>query len=286
MERPTARLLPNDRLHLQHGPIDLIISAEGDRKSAFAAATERFQTVLDELVAELPRLRRPLDGSPFTGPVAQRMAQAASAHKGSFVTPMAAVAGSVADEILEAMIGAADLSKAAVNNGGDIALHLTADEHFELAMSSVAGHDLGRITITSDQRIKGIATSGRHGRSLSLGIADSVTVLAATAAEADVAATLIANAVDLPDHPAVRRVPARSIDPDSDLGDRLVTTGLGALTRDEVEVALRSGVESAQSMLSAGHIAGAALYLEDQFEVLGDTVAALRPTANRSGAHT
>ena len=280
MERPTARRLPSNRLHLQHGPIDLVISAEGDREGAFAAASNRFQSVLEELVAELPRLRRPLDGTPFDGPVAQRMAQAVAAHEGIFVTPMAAVAGSVADEILQAMCDTADLSKAAVNNGGDIALHLSAGERFELAMSSVAGHTLGRIAIKADQRIRGVATSGRHGRSLSLGIADSVTVLAATAAEADVAATLIANAVDLPDSRAVQRVPARSVDPDSDLGDALVTAGLGALPRGEVEAALRSGVEAAQPMLSAGHIAGAALFLEDQFEVLGDAIAAPRPITN------
>ncbi|WP_204349766.1 hypothetical protein, partial [Klebsiella pneumoniae] len=77
--------------------------------------------------------------------------------------------------------------------------------------------------------IGGIATSGAQGRSFSLGIADSVTVLARDAASADAAATLIANAVDL-DHPAIRRRPARNLDPDSDLGDRLVTVGVGDLT--------------------------------------------------------
>ena len=51
--------------------------------------------------------------------------------------------------------------------------------------------------------MRGIATSGWRGRSFSLGIADAVTVLAATAAEADAAATVIANAVDLPGHPAI-----------------------------------------------------------------------------------
>ena len=42
----------------------------------------------------------------------------------SFITPMAAVAGAVADEILQAMRRAAPLARAYVNNGGDIALHL------------------------------------------------------------------------------------------------------------------------------------------------------------------
>jgi hypothetical protein len=44
-----ARLLPDGRrLHLQHGPIDLIIGAEGAREVAFAAARVRFETLLKE----------------------------------------------------------------------------------------------------------------------------------------------------------------------------------------------------------------------------------------------
>ena len=78
---------------------------------------------------------------------------------------------------------------------------------------------------------RGIATSGRHGRSFSLGIADAVTVLAKTASQADAAATIIANAVDLPGHPGIVRLPANELQPDSDLGARLVTRGVGALGR-------------------------------------------------------
>ena len=76
-------------------------------------------------------------------------------------------------------------------------------------------------------RSAGVATSGRHGRSFSLGIADAVTVLARTASQADAAATIIANAVDLPGHPAVRRMPANELQPDSDLGARPVTRDVG-----------------------------------------------------------
>ena len=43
----------------------------------------------------------------------------------------------------------------------------------------------GTITLDSDMGLGGIATSGAHGRSFSLGVADSVTVLAKTAAMAD-----------------------------------------------------------------------------------------------------
>ncbi len=81
---------------------------------------------------------------------------------------------------------------------------------------------------------RGVATSGRHGRSFSLGIADAVTVLARTASQADAAATVIANAVDLPGHPAVIRVPANDLQPDSDLGARLVTRAVGNLSAADI----------------------------------------------------
>ena len=263
--------LSGDRLHLQHGPIDLVLSAEGDREPAFRAAVARFTTVLDELVAELPLLRQAVfPGSPHpVGRIARAMHRAVNSHAAGFVTPMAAVAGAVADEILEAMKSAAALRRASVNNGGDIALHLADGARFDLAMRDHANRDLGRIGVTAGDGVGGIATSGRHGRSHSLGIADSVTVVARTAAEADAAATLIANAVDLPGHPSVRRAAASTLSPDSDLGDRPVVTGCGPLTRAEAASALDRGLARAREMRARGLIGGAALFLRREVRVAG-----------------
>ena len=95
---PVAARLPGDRLHLQHGPIDLVIGADGPgREAAFSAAARRFAPLLDELVAELPLLRSPAGGVRPVGPVAIRMADAVQTHcRRHFVTPMAAVAGAAA----------------------------------------------------------------------------------------------------------------------------------------------------------------------------------------------
>src|SRR5690606_41231750 len=82
---------------------------------------------------------------------------------------------------------------------------------------AIAGNGRGfgdRIRIRAEDEVRGVATSGWRGRSFSLGIADAVTVLARTGAEADAAATLIANAVDLPGHPAIKRRPARELAPE------------------------------------------------------------------------
>ena len=179
----------------------------------------------------------------------------------TFITPMAAVAGAVAEEILEAMTAAARLSRAYVNNGGDIALHLAPGEHFVAGMVERPDRPslFGTATLDSAQPVRGIATSGWRGRSFSLGIADAVTVLADRAAMADAAATIIANAVDLPGHPNIVRVPARALAPDSDLGDRLVTQGVGELSSAEIAAALDAGVVVARSLLARGLIRSAAL---------------------------
>ena len=268
-----AHWLPDRRrLHLHHGPIDLILQAWGEPAAlaaAYDAAHARFQTILEELVAELPALRSP-DPHPFAGPVAQAMERAIAPHRPAFITPMAAVAGAVADEILARMTAAAPLARAYVNDGGDIALHLTAGTTLTAAIAGAAT----RVTLAHADPVRGIATSGWRGRSFSLGIADAVTVLARTAAEADAAATLIANAVDLPHHPAVTRAPANSLQHDTDLGPRLVTTAVGPLAPPEIARALDSGRAAAEAMRTRGLITAAALFLAGEARTTGPLPAA------------
>jgi ApbE superfamily uncharacterized protein (UPF0280 family) len=117
--------------------------------------------------------------------------------------------------------------------------------------------------------VRGIATSGWRGRSFSLGIADAVTVLAATGAAADAAATIIANAVDLPGHPAVLRAPAVTLQADSDLGAIPVTTAVGPLTPGEIDAALAAGAARAEALRAEGLIAAAALFLDGAVRVVG-----------------
>lgn len=268
-----ATLLPDGRrLHLHHGPMDLIAEAWGDAiavQAAYARAAARFAGLLDELVAELPALRSG-DGLPLRGAVAQAMGQAVAAYRPAFITPMAAVAGAVADEILSHIVGPG-IAKAYVNNGGDIALYLTPGEMLTAAVSvAVAARTglLDRVTIRADDPVRGIATSGWRGRSFSLGIADAVTVLARSAARADAAATMLTNAVDLPGHPAVARCPADQIKADSDLGARLVTVAVGVLPAPDITAALDHGLAAGYGFQSRGLIEGAALFLQGQVRTL------------------
>lgn len=285
---PVAALLADGRLHLQHGPIDLVIGVEAQddaRSKAYRAARDRFATVLDELVPELPVLRAPLGGVP-QGLIARRMHRACmGVAQGDFITPMAAVAGSVADEVLAAMLAAVPLARAHVNNGGDIALHLAPGADYRAAIAGLDGQLAGRITLHAGQGIGGIATSGQGGRSLSLGIASSVTVLARDAATADAAATLIANAVDLPGHPAITRRPARDIFPDSDLGARMVVTDVAPLPPADIARALSQGVTRAQAMIATGAIAAATLVLQGQGVTVGEFADGATALKERSLQH-
>ena len=276
-----AMLADGKRLHLQFGPIDMIVEADGDKDEVAAAyrqASARFRTLLPELVGELPRLRQPLvEGMPansFRHNTARRMAEAVRLHRGVFVTPMAGVAGAGADEVLAAMTRGRQLNRAYANNGGDIAFHLANGAEFTVGLIGYpeTSEPVGRFTVAPHMPVRGVATSGRHGRSFSLGIADAVTVLAGNAAAADVAATLIANRVTV-DHPAIERRPAQALDPDSDLGARPVTVAVGTLDRAARDGALDAGLDSAEAMREAGLIHGAVLVLNDSYRVAGPGLA-------------
>ena len=260
-----ATWLPGGRLHLNHGPIDLILQGWGDERalqSGYAAAVARFDTILAELVAELPALRS--ESAAVTGPTARLMAEAVAPFRPIFITPMAAVAGAVGQTILTAFTRPG-ITRAYANNGGDIALHLDPGESLSCAVAGTSA----RVTIHAEDPVRGIATSGWRGRSWSMGIADSVTILAQTAAKADAAATIIANAVDLPGHPAITRRPAQDMQTDSDLGACLVTTDVAPLSPHEAQTAVDRGAAAGQAALSRGLIDGALIFLHPAMRTLG-----------------
>jgi ApbE superfamily uncharacterized protein (UPF0280 family) len=263
--RLSRERLRDGRLRLIDGPMDLLVAAEGSAeavRAAEAAATACAARVLDALCAELALLRRDARDTPAASPVG-RLMQGAVREMPGFITPMAAVAGSVAEHVLGAMVEAAPLSRAHVNNGGDIALHLAPGERVRIGLARPGAEGLhGAVTVEAADAVRGIATSGWPGRSFSLGIADAVTITARTASLADAAATVVANAVDLPGHEAVERVPARALAPDSDLGDRLVTRGVGALSEEEIARALDAGCAMAVALRERGLIEGAVLCLK------------------------
>lgn len=298
-----AARLEGGRWHFQHGPIDLLIGADGADEALQQALDEAWQCftgMLAGLVAQLPALRRPLGlttpapaplcrplaGLPpaddpvwarAEGDTARRMLSACLPYAPHlYLTPMAAVAGAVADEIITAFAAQAGVRRAYVNNGGDIALHLAQDAQYRVGLyadisrvgAPQSSGDLdGGFTVSAASPVRGLATSGWRGRSFSLGIADSVTVLARSAAQADAAATVIGNQVDT-SHPAIRRAPADTLKDDTDLGQAQVTVDVGVLPEQAIEQALARGAAQAHALLDAGLIEGAAIVLQGRRSVV------------------
>ncbi|MEX0345888.1 MAG: UPF0280 family protein [Rhizobiaceae bacterium] len=283
-DKPVAAISRDGRkLSLRHGPIDLLISADGEPsevQAAYRQAVNAFDQVLPELVSELQLLRRPV--SPAVpepvGNIARAMHCAALAHCDRFVTSMVAVAGAVADNLLSALVEGRALQRAFVNNGGDIALYLRPGQAFDIGICSnpVTGEMAGTATVEEADRISGIATSGWRGRSHSLGVADAVTVLSRDAATADAAATIISNEVNIENSPHVVRERARDLSPDSDLGERLVTVDVGDLSPPEITQALDCGERLAARLLQRGNIASAFICLAGDIRIVGGKQLAVR----------
>ena len=282
----TRRPLSDGRWHFQHGPIDIVLQLVGDASAchdALQRTWQRFESVLPELVSELPLLRQPianLQKNSFQGEVAGSMWQVthdmAWAAADGFVTPMAAVAGAVAQALLPCL-SQDGVDKAYVNNGGDIALYVQEGQSWRIGMLSDLQQALrsdvnselisdGSFVMQHYMPVRGVATSGWRGRSFSFGIADSVTVLAETAAQADVAATLIANAVNI-HHPLIQRQAANSLRDDTDLGGRLVTVDVPRLPPALVKQALQLGLDCAHAMQSRGQVFAAFVCCQGQMAV-------------------
>ncbi len=282
------------KLQAQHGPIELLIQVDGDKHesaAAFEQAVAYFDTVLVSIVDELPLLRSPasvIQNHAFKSDVSQCMADAVNPFSRSFVTPMASVAGSVAQCVLSALCCQRNLTRAFVNNGGDIALYLNNSTSNDDAFYTVGicsdittAEQDASVCIDKHSAVRGIATSGWQGRSHSLGIADAVTVLAHSASTADVAATLIANRITLPYSPKIQSVAANELLPDSDLGTLAVTVAVDTLTPSECRQALFAGEQCARALCDEGLIDSAYLSLQGMNVVVRPEAGGQSLQANR-----
>ena len=267
-----SRRPADGRLHLHDGPIDLIIEAFGepsDVAAAYAAAARRFATILDELCAELPLLRAPLEpgGPRLKGAVARRMATRSRRSRARrFITPMAAVAGAVAEEILAAMT-ARRAARARL-----------CQQRRRHRAASGAGREASRRH----------GRSARSARACSARRDDHGDATACAASRPRAGAGAASRSASPTPSPCWRRgrrgrrrgdadrqrrrsarpsrhlrAPARDLDPQSDLGERLVTRGVGAAQRAKRSTSRwRAGAIEAEHWRRAGAIEAAALRLQ------------------------
>jgi len=178
------------------------------------------------------------------------------------LTPMAAVAGTIADAVAD-VLREAGMTRVIVNNGGDLALRLSPGESIVVGVRPKVDHSdiSGCFVLHGELGIGGVCTSGLGGRSFTRGIASAATVLAQMASCADAAATAIANATFI-NSPAVHRAAALNLDPSSDLHDLEVTTSVDCLSDKEASSALDQGIARAEKLVTKGRIAGAIITVQ------------------------
>ncbi len=277
MQKPFGTVVIREGMVLlEHGPVTMVLEARlGDkpRTDIVKRAAQRVITLFEELAGELETAKKAaslLENSldRVHSRVLRRMLGSVRRLGEPDFTPMAAVAGSLADFAVEEMVQTgADYATA--NNGGDIAFHVPAAKK-EFNIGIISDLSEGRIThrlgVGRESGIGGIATSGFGGRSLTRGIASAVTVMAETASLADAAATSVANACDA-DDPQVERCLAEDLDYDTDIRGLTVTRTIGKLRDESVRIALARGSNRAAELCGSGMIKGAVLFVSGRMEI-------------------
>jgi ApbE superfamily uncharacterized protein (UPF0280 family) len=179
------------------------------------------------------------------------------------LTPLAAVAGTIADAAADWLFDQG-MTRVIVDNGGDIAVRLADGESATVGIRpQITSPSISHvIQLNASNPTWGVTTSGMGGRSLTRGIASAVTVLAAKASMADAAATAVANACSVEDDNIVR-LPAEIIEPNTDITGLDVTAQVGPLSAANVSAALKAAQRKTEYLTQKGVIIGAFIAFEN-----------------------
>ena len=256
----------------ENGPMRMIIQAWNRGKPDLEMASEaaRFSFACLEQVAKHHEhlTQQPRDLPLGLGPIPRTMVESVMATGEKDLTPMAAVAGSIADAVADWLF-TRGMSRVIVNNGGDIAIRLAENETARVGIRTrIDNSSISQmVELTGiDYPSWGINTSGLGGRSLTRGIASAVTAFARNSSLADAAATSIANACFVRDD-AIVQAPAQMVDPHTDIPGVLVTIKVGKLKKGNVLQAMKKALIRAEQYSEAGIIKGALIAVENEFLV-------------------
>jgi ApbE superfamily uncharacterized protein (UPF0280 family) len=283
------RILPDGSIYFDAGPMQLRIhvrQGDGPATHLALAGAEKAYSLLEELSKHKEIITGfvcAVHPQPEYPAVVVRMIESVRKTGDPSLTPLAAVAGTVADEVADFVWALEKVDKVVINNGGDIALRLRrgASAKIGLQENLSVGRYSNVLIAEHFHGIEGVATSGLGGRSLTKGIASAVTSVASTASMADAAATIIANAVDV-DSPCIVRTQAEEIDPGTDIPGQSVTIRVGRLNRLEIEEALEAGMAAADKLRRRGCIMGAVLSLQGTTIVCPTLRSMVRPVSEQS----
>ncbi len=253
------------------GPMRMFIEASvggAPRIDLCRTAAEHAVRFLEQIAANKGLVQSPAYKIPQPGqnPLIHVMWEAANLVGDPDLTPMAAVAGTIADATAD-ILDTAGMTRVVVNNGGDVAIRLKGTERVAVGIRpDVEGRMVThRVVITSDMNVGGVCTSGLGGRSFTRGVASAATVFASRAAVADAAATAVANATFVADG-GVHRELAEHLDPNTDIRGLEVTVSVGDLGPEEIETALCQGIARANRLVDNGLIAGACVTVKGRMQ--------------------
>lgn len=264
--------LDEETVIAEYGPMRLAIRAWQKSRPQTALCRQAAEVsfgYLEAIAVRQALLGRPADQieSLPQNDLVKRMIQSVKAIGDKDLTPMAAVAGTIADAVADWLFSRGP-TRVVVDNGGDIAIRLAAGETVAVGIRpQVDRLDISHIARLDDRRSSwGVTTSGLGGRSFTRGIASAVTAIAANASIADAAATAIANACFVADRNIVQ-IPAERIDPNTDLKGMNVTVEVGTLSSAKKIQAVQAARSKADSLCRQKHIVGALVAFENVFTI-------------------
>lgn len=265
-------LLDAESVLAECGPMRLVIRAwkgskpEVDliRQAAEISFTylERIAGFFNELSRPFPEIQvQPQDD------LAMEMVHSVGLIGDRDLTPMAAVAGTIADAVADWLFQRGS-TRVIVDNGGDIAVRLVKGETVNVGVRSNIGSSTISHMIHLDSRRQtwGVTTSGFGGRSFTRGIASAVTVLAVSASIADSASTAIANACFV-ESKNIKQIHAERLDPNTDLSGVPVTVEVGNLSRTQLLAAFDKALHRAEDLAARGVILGALICQDNLFSM-------------------
>ncbi|WP_090245351.1 FAD:protein FMN transferase [Eubacterium barkeri] len=229
------RVLTDGRVYVDYGPVSMVLSAMKNgvaQPSLCAAHAQAIPGILEEIAEvrdQLCRYPAEIHGKGLRG-LPLEMVETVRRVGEPTLTPMATVAGTVADCVADQLFKE-DVDTVIVNNGGDIALRLRRGASIRMGIlpDLAAGQITQTITLTEEDGIGGVCTSGLGGRSFTRGIANAVTVFSKRCMIADACATHLANtsyvACD-----GVITARAGDIKRESDIAELQVVTQVGVLS--------------------------------------------------------
>ncbi len=262
------RVLEDGKVYVDYGPVSMVIMADKDGLPLTELCCQAFAVIeegLKELTSSLDLLRLYPGQIPLrilTGLPAQ-MLEAVLAVEEPTLTPMATVAGAMADLVADWLF-ARGAQRVSVNNGGDVAIRLAPGQKLNLGiMSSLAAGQVDVVVpIKAEDGIGGVATSGLGGRSFTRGIAQGVSVFSSRCILADALATHLANTSYVPS-PRVLTAKAGVFDPQSDIRDLEVVAAVDRLTRREVRQALAQVEQEAFRQKHKGNLLAMTARVQD-----------------------